>query len=81
MLYTWVCGLAVFLVVLTFVNSYRDPPLILLSRVPMIGLDFVLVALAGYKSLQHYSQIPDKTWSGARLMRIFARDSILYFFW
>ncbi|OAX36012.1 hypothetical protein K503DRAFT_784667 [Rhizopogon vinicolor AM-OR11-026] len=48
--------------------------------VPMMGLDFVLVVLAGYKSLQHYFQIPDKTWSGARLMRIFARDSILYFF-
>ncbi|OJA11194.1 hypothetical protein AZE42_06242 [Rhizopogon vesiculosus] len=48
--------------------------------VPMMGLDFVLVVLAGYKSLQHYFQIPDKTWSGARLMRVFARDSILYFF-
>ncbi|KAG2139057.1 hypothetical protein DEU56DRAFT_912311 [Suillus clintonianus] len=48
--------------------------------VPMMGLDFVLVVLAGYKSLQHYFQVPDKTWSGARLMRTFARDSILYFF-
>ncbi|KAG1856628.1 hypothetical protein DFJ58DRAFT_337261 [Suillus subalutaceus] len=47
--------------------------------VPMMGLDFVLVLLAGYKSLQHYFQVPDKTWSGARLMRTFARDSILYF--
>ncbi|KAG1865375.1 hypothetical protein F4604DRAFT_1928521 [Suillus subluteus] len=47
--------------------------------VPMMGLDFVLVLLAGYKSLQHYFQVPDKTWSGARLMRAFARDSILYF--
>ncbi|KAG1768981.1 hypothetical protein EDD22DRAFT_870215 [Suillus occidentalis] len=47
--------------------------------VPMMGLDFVLVVLAGYKSLQHYIQAPDKTWSGARLMRTFARDSILYF--
>ncbi|KAG2040272.1 hypothetical protein BDR03DRAFT_1090041 [Suillus americanus] len=47
--------------------------------VPMMGLDFVLVLLAGYKSLQHYFQVPDKTWSGARLMRGFARDSILYF--
>lgn len=47
--------------------------------VPMMGLDFVLVVLAGYKSLQHYIQVPDKTWSGARLMRTFARDSILYF--
>ncbi|KAG1736925.1 uncharacterized protein EDB91DRAFT_497264 [Suillus paluster] len=47
--------------------------------VPMMGLDFVLVVLAGYKSLQHYFQVPDKTWSGAHLMRTFARDSILYF--
>ncbi|KAG1856626.1 hypothetical protein DFJ58DRAFT_337142 [Suillus subalutaceus] len=47
--------------------------------VPMMCLDFVLVLLAGYKSLQHYSQVPDKTWFGARLMRVFARDSILYF--
>ncbi|KAG1900048.1 uncharacterized protein F5891DRAFT_1189138 [Suillus fuscotomentosus] len=47
--------------------------------VPMMGLDFVLVLLAGYKSLQHYFQVPDKNWSGARLMRAFARDSILYF--
>ncbi|KAG1736924.1 uncharacterized protein EDB91DRAFT_1141665 [Suillus paluster] len=47
--------------------------------VPMMGLDFVLVVLAGYKSLQHYFQMPDKTWFGARLMRTFARDSILYF--
>ncbi|KAJ8591456.1 hypothetical protein M405DRAFT_932135 [Rhizopogon salebrosus TDB-379] len=48
--------------------------------VPMMGLDFVIVVLAGYRSLQHYFQVPDKTWSGARLMRTFARDSILYFF-
>ncbi|KAG1819789.1 uncharacterized protein BJ212DRAFT_1298207 [Suillus subaureus] len=47
--------------------------------VPMMGLDFVLVVLAGYKSLQHYLRVPDKTWSGARLMRTFARDSVLYF--
>jgi hypothetical protein len=47
--------------------------------VPMMGLDFVLVVLAGYKSLQHYFRVPDKTWSGARLMRTFARDSVLYF--
>lgn len=80
MLYTWFCGLAVSLLVLTFVSSYADSPLIHLSRVPMMGLDFVLVVLAGYKSLQHYLQVPDKTWSGARLMRTFARDSILYFF-
>ncbi|KAG1883015.1 hypothetical protein F4604DRAFT_319397 [Suillus subluteus] len=47
--------------------------------VPLMGLDSVLVLLAGYKSLQHYFQVPDKTWFGARLMRAFARDSILYF--
>ncbi|KAG1819788.1 uncharacterized protein BJ212DRAFT_1343042 [Suillus subaureus] len=49
--------------------------------VPMMGLDLVLVLLAGYKSLQHYFQVPDKTWSGARLMHVFARDSMLYFLW
>ncbi|KAG0699007.1 hypothetical protein DFH29DRAFT_877585 [Suillus ampliporus] len=53
--------------------------LTLLFRIPMMGLDFVLVVLAGYKSLQHYFQVPDKTWSGAHPMRTFARDSILYF--
>ncbi|KAG0699003.1 hypothetical protein DFH29DRAFT_877582 [Suillus ampliporus] len=53
--------------------------LTLLFRIPMMGLDFVLVVLAGYKSLQHYFKVPDKTWSGAHLMRTFARDSILYF--
>lgn len=47
--------------------------------VPMMGFDFVLVVLAGYKSLQYYFRVPDKTWSGARLMRTFARDSVLYF--
>ncbi|KAG2359728.1 hypothetical protein BDR07DRAFT_194180 [Suillus spraguei] len=47
--------------------------------VPMMGLDFVLVALSVYKSLQHYLRVPDKTWSGARLMRTIARDSVLYF--
>ncbi|KAG2107986.1 uncharacterized protein F5147DRAFT_179365 [Suillus discolor] len=47
--------------------------------VPMMGLELVLVVLAGHKSLQHYFQVPDKTWSGARLMRTFARDSVLYF--
>ncbi|KAG1858359.1 hypothetical protein DFJ58DRAFT_305043 [Suillus subalutaceus] len=47
--------------------------------VPLMGLDSVLVLLAGYKSLQHYFQVPDKTWFGARLMHAFARDSILYF--
>jgi len=50
-------------------------------RVPVMGLDFVLVLLAGYKSIQHYRHVPDKTWFGARLMRVFARDSIIYFFW
>jgi hypothetical protein len=48
--------------------------------VPVMGLDFVLVLLAGYKSIQHYRHVPDKTWFGARLMRVFARDSIIYFF-
>jgi hypothetical protein len=81
MLFTWIRGLDVSLLVLTFMEYYHDSNLIFLFRVPMMGLDFVLVVLAGYKSLQHYFRVPDKTWSGARLMRTFARDSVLYFIW
>ncbi|KAG0692382.1 hypothetical protein DFH29DRAFT_513860 [Suillus ampliporus] len=29
--------------------------------IPMTGLDFVVVVLAGYKSLQHYFHVPAKT--------------------
>jgi hypothetical protein len=64
-----------------YVDGISSSHLIHLFRVPMMGLDFVLVVLAGYKSLQHYFRVPDKTWSGARLMRTFARDSVLYFLW
>ncbi|KAG1778390.1 hypothetical protein EV702DRAFT_1096260, partial [Suillus placidus] len=69
-----------------FWNLLRGLPLSLLTlhyrvSISMMGLAFVLVLLAGYKSLQHYFQVPDKTWSSARLMRAFARDSIIYFLW
>ncbi|KAH7911919.1 hypothetical protein BJ138DRAFT_1149587 [Hygrophoropsis aurantiaca] len=46
---------------------------------PLMILDFILVVLVGYKSMQHYLRVPDKTWSGARLVRSLARDSFIYF--
>ncbi|KAG2132838.1 uncharacterized protein EDB93DRAFT_1093658, partial [Suillus bovinus] len=46
---------------------------------PIMAFDFVIMVLAGFKSMQHYLHVPDKTWSGARLMKILARDSFVYF--
>ncbi|KAH7928153.1 hypothetical protein BV22DRAFT_1030973 [Leucogyrophana mollusca] len=46
---------------------------------PLMIFDFILVALAGYKSVHHYRQVPNKNWSGARLMKTLARDSFVYF--
>ncbi|KAH7905187.1 hypothetical protein BJ138DRAFT_1165241 [Hygrophoropsis aurantiaca] len=51
----------------------------LLPMMPAI-FDFILIALVGYKSMQHYLRVPDRTWSGARLVRTLARDSFAYFF-
>ncbi|KAG0699012.1 hypothetical protein DFH29DRAFT_938596 [Suillus ampliporus] len=46
---------------------------------PLMALDFVIMVLAGFKSLQHYYRVPNKNWSGAQLMKILARDSFIYF--
>ncbi|KAG1806237.1 hypothetical protein EV424DRAFT_250707 [Suillus variegatus] len=46
---------------------------------PIMAFDFVIMVLAGFKSMQHYIHVPNKNWSGARLMKTLARDSFVYF--
>ncbi|KAG2109427.1 hypothetical protein BD769DRAFT_1642881 [Suillus cothurnatus] len=46
---------------------------------PLMAFDFVIMVLAGFKSVQHYRRVPDKNWSGARFMKTLARDSFIYF--
>ncbi|KAG2139063.1 hypothetical protein DEU56DRAFT_944702 [Suillus clintonianus] len=46
---------------------------------PIMAFDFVIMALAGFKSVQHYRRVPNKNWSGARFMKTLARDSFIYF--
>lgn len=41
--------------------------------------DFVIMVLAGFKSVQCYRRIPDKSWFSARFMKALARDSFVYF--
>jgi hypothetical protein len=43
--------------------------------------DLVITVLAGFKSVQHYRRIPDKSWFSARFMKALARDSFVYFAW
>jgi hypothetical protein len=43
--------------------------------------DFVIVVLAGFKSVQNYRRIPNKNWFSARFMKVLARDSFVYFAW
>ncbi|EGN96276.1 hypothetical protein SERLA73DRAFT_162144 [Serpula lacrymans var. lacrymans S7.3] len=50
-----------------------------LFMIPIMVFDFILFVLALYKSLQHYRQVPDKTWSGARVISMMMRDSLLFF--
>ncbi|TFK36233.1 hypothetical protein BDQ12DRAFT_667934 [Crucibulum laeve] len=47
--------------------------------IPMVIYDFVLFALALYKSIRHLRQLPSKNWTTAILMNIIIRDSLLYF--
>lgn len=51
------------------------------QRTPIMAFDFVIMVLAGFKSMQHYIHVPNKNWSGARLMKTLARDSFVYFAW
>jgi len=51
------------------------------DRSPLMAFDFVIMVLAGFKSVQHYRRVPDKNWSGARFMKTLARDSFIYFAW
>lgn len=46
---------------------------------PIMAFDFVIMVLAGFKSVQHYCRVPNKKWSGARFMKTLARDSFVYF--
>ncbi|KAG1856619.1 hypothetical protein DFJ58DRAFT_840769 [Suillus subalutaceus] len=46
---------------------------------PIMAFDFVIMVLAGFKSVQHYRHVPNKNWSGARFMKTLARDSFIYF--
>jgi len=47
--------------------------------VPLMSYDFIIVILAGYKSVQRYRHIPNKNWFSARFMKVLARDSFVYF--
>ena len=47
----------------------------------MISYDAVLLILVCYKAYEHFKLMPDKAWSGARLMNVLVRDSVLYFLW
>jgi hypothetical protein len=46
-----------------------------------MAFDFIIVILAGFKSVQHYRRVPDKSWFSARFMKVLARDSLVYFAW
>jgi hypothetical protein len=46
-----------------------------------MAYDFLIMVLAGFKSVQSYRRIPDKHWFSARFMRALARDSFVYFAW
>ncbi|KAG1749546.1 hypothetical protein EDB19DRAFT_1629584, partial [Suillus lakei] len=47
--------------------------------IPVMVFDFVIMILAGFRSVQHYCSVPNKNWSGARFMKTLARDSFIYF--
>ncbi|EGN93827.1 hypothetical protein SERLA73DRAFT_188932 [Serpula lacrymans var. lacrymans S7.3] len=46
---------------------------------PFMVFDTVLVLLVACKSFQHYHQVPNKQWFGARLVAVLARDSFVFF--
>ncbi|KAG0699005.1 hypothetical protein DFH29DRAFT_938578 [Suillus ampliporus] len=46
---------------------------------PLMVFDFIIMVLAGFKSVQYYRRAPNKNWSGAQLVKILARDSFVYF--
>lgn len=41
--------------------------------------DFIIGVLVGFKSVQRYRCIPNKSWFSARFMKVLARDSFVYF--
>ncbi|KAJ8591450.1 hypothetical protein M405DRAFT_860520 [Rhizopogon salebrosus TDB-379] len=45
----------------------------------LMAYDFLIMVLAGFKSVQSYRRIPDKHWFSARFTRALARDSFVYF--
>jgi len=46
---------------------------------PLMAFDFIIMVLAGFKSVQRYRRVPDKSWFSARFMKVLARDSFVYF--
>jgi len=45
----------------------------------LMAYDFIIMVLAGFKSVQRYRRIPNKSWFSARFMKVLARDSFVYF--
>ncbi|OJA11188.1 hypothetical protein AZE42_06237, partial [Rhizopogon vesiculosus] len=47
--------------------------------IPLMTFDFLIMALACFKSVQRYRRVPNKSWFSARFMKVLARDSFVYF--
>ncbi|KAG1736930.1 uncharacterized protein EDB91DRAFT_1141721 [Suillus paluster] len=80
-------GIAIALSIYSQANEYvisglcteSTPSWFLPFWIPLMAFDFVIMTLAGFKSVQHYRHVPNKNWSGARFMKTLARDSFIYF--
>ncbi|KAG1736931.1 uncharacterized protein EDB91DRAFT_497519 [Suillus paluster] len=80
-------GIAIALSVYSQANSFvilgicagPTPSWFLPFWMPLMAFDFLIMGLAGFKSVQHYRRVPNKKWSGAQLMKTLARDSFIYF--
>ncbi|KAJ7143693.1 hypothetical protein C8R44DRAFT_724727 [Mycena epipterygia] len=59
------------------------PKFLIVYPVPMMTFDTIMLILVVYKAYliqrEETSATSDKTWTGARLMRIMFRDSVIYF--
>ncbi|KAG0699017.1 hypothetical protein DFH29DRAFT_1002325 [Suillus ampliporus] len=82
-----VMGFAIAMTVYTQTHGYTiygicippTPPWFFPFWSPVMAFDFIIMVLAGFKSVQYYRRVPNKNWSGAQLMKILARDSFIYF--
>ncbi|KAG0699015.1 hypothetical protein DFH29DRAFT_68233 [Suillus ampliporus] len=80
-------GFAIAMTVYTQTHGYTifgicippTPPWFFPFWSPFMAFDFIIMVLAGFKSVQYYRHAPNKNWSGAQLMKILARDSFMYF--